>query len=52
MEYVYVEIHEKQIRIKGQDQKEVHAILVSSGFKIAKILGQHAFLYKTDVQVA
>lgn len=50
MEYVYVEVHEKQIRIKGQDPKEVHDILVSRGFKIAEKLGQHAFLYKTNVQ--
>ena len=47
LDYIYIEVHEKQIRLRGQNPNSLNSLLVSRGFRIAKQLSKDAMLYES-----
>lgn len=47
LDYIYVEVHEKQIRLRGQAPEELFSLMAARGFTCAERLGANVFLYES-----
>lgn len=49
LDYLYVEVHEKKMRLKGQDPEELFALIAARGFSKVKHLagGENTFFYQS-----
>lgn len=45
LDYIYVEIHDKQIRLRGQDPQRLLSLLAARGFELVEQFGTNVFLY-------
>lgn len=48
VDYIYVEVHAKQLQLRGQNPNDVLGLLSTHGFKIKRQFGQYAYLYQSD----